>query len=75
MVGFVQETIGASCGWPCGACPGIDPKGHWQLRFMKEGKTYLVGYFADEEVTAKAYDSDIAPLAGEFAWPNFSVAA
>lgn len=46
-------------------------KGRWRVAFNWRGKTHFVGYFADEEAAAWAYDAAILPLVGEFARPNF----
>lgn len=59
---------GASCfkgvSWASG-------KGRWRVAFRCNGKHHFVGYFADEEEAARAYDAAILPLAGEFARLNF----
>lgn len=43
----------------------------WRVAFNWRGMTFLVGYFADEESAARAYDAAVRPLAGEFARLNF----
>jgi hypothetical protein len=43
----------------------------WRVAFNWQRKTHFVGYFADEEEAARAYDAAILPLAGEFARLNF----
>jgi hypothetical protein len=42
----------------------------WKVAFNCQGKTYFVGYFADEIEAARAYNLAILPLAGEFARLN-----
>lgn len=46
-------------------------RSRWRVAFNWKGKTHFVGYFADEEEAARAYDAAILPLAGEFARLNF----
>ena len=50
-------------------------KKKWLVQFRCDGRYRFVGYFAGEEVAARAYDAAIAPLAGEFARLNFPLAA
>lgn len=44
-------------------------------QFRHDGRYHFVGNFTDEVEAARAYDSAIAPLAGEFARINFPKAA
>jgi AP2 domain len=46
-------------------------KKKWLVQF----RYHFVGYFADEEAAARAYDAAVAPPAGEFARLNFPKAA
>jgi AP2 domain len=50
-------------------------KKKWLVQFRCHGQYHFVGYFADEEAAARAYDQALAPLAGEFARLNFPKAA
>lgn len=50
-------------------------KRKWLVQFRHEGQYHFVGYFADEVDAAKAYDSAILPLEGEFARLNLPKAA
>ena len=50
-------------------------KKKWLVQFRHDGRYHFVGYFGDEEMAARAYDTAIAPLAGEFARLNFLLAA
>jgi hypothetical protein len=50
-------------------------KKKWLVQFRCHGQYHFVGYFADEEAAARAYDQAIAPLAGDFARLNFPMAA
>ena len=50
-------------------------KRKWLVQFRCHGQYRFVGYFADEEVAARAYDQAVAPLAGEFARLNFPASA
>ena len=45
-------------------------RGRWRVAFNWERETHFVGYFDDEIEAAKAYNSAILPLAGEFARLN-----
>lgn len=47
-------------------------KRRWKVAFRCHGEFHFIGYFADEEEAARAYDAAILPLAGEFARPNFA---
>lgn len=53
----------------------IKRKKRWAVAFRCNGRHHFVGYFADEEQAARAYDAAILPLAGEFARLNFPIAA
>lgn len=46
-------------------------RARWRVAFNWQGETHFVGYFDDEEVAARAYDTAIFSLAGEFARLNF----
>lgn len=50
-------------------------KRKWLVQFRCHGQYHFVGYFANEEEAARAYDATILPLAGEFARLNFPLAA
>lgn len=50
-------------------------KGRWLVQFRCHGRYHFVGYFADEEAAARAYDAAVLPVAGEFARLNFPLAA
>jgi hypothetical protein len=45
-------------------------KKKWGVASSREGRTHFVGCFADETEAALAYNRDVLPLAGEFAWLN-----
>ena len=46
-------------------------EGKWQARIVCEGRSMFIGYFADEEAAARAYDAKAAELFGEYAAMNF----
>jgi hypothetical protein len=49
--------------------------GKWVARIRVDGKRRCLGYFADEQEAAQAYDAAAILAFGEFARPNFPSAA
>jgi len=71
-----QQNTGSRCGSsPFKGVSWSARKEKWLVQFRCHGKYRFVGYFADEEAAARAYDEAILPLAGEFARLNFPKAA
>jgi len=53
---------------------GVSPdtnKKAWQARIWQYRKPIYIGYFKNEEQTARAYDKKAKELFGEFAYINF----
>jgi AP2 domain len=47
----------------------------WLVAFRCNKQYHFIGWFEDEVEAARAYDSAILPLAGDFARLNFPIAA
>ena len=51
------------------------PYGKWKAQIMACGRNKCIGYFADEEDAARAYDAAALIHHGAFARPNFAMGA